>query len=129
VESAFGTGAVSAVARADLASAAAVVAAAPAAHAGRTYELVGNLITADDIAKQLGVMHRTISLSEYRSRLLADSALLPFQPPMLASIAAAVRYGFLDNTSPILAGLLGRPLTDPLTAAASVAASMQPSQL
>ncbi|AIR96126.1 NAD(P)H-binding protein [Streptomyces glaucescens] len=126
VESAFGDGALAAVARADLAAAAAVVAGDPAAHAGTTYDLVGEPITAVDIAASLGVAHRTIGLSEYRARLLADDTLLPFQPPMLASIATSVRHGFLGTTSPDLAQLLGRPLTDPLTVARDTAAAMRP---
>ncbi|MFB8183572.1 hypothetical protein ACFC8N_48065 [Streptomyces sp. NPDC055966] len=111
VESAFGDGALAAVARADLAAAAAVVAGNPTAHAGRTYDLVGEPITAVGIAESLGVAHRTIGLGEYRAQLLADDTLLPFQPPMLASIATSVRHGFLSTTSPDLAQLLGRPLT------------------
>nr|WP_281419767.1 NmrA family NAD(P)-binding protein [Actinoplanes toevensis] len=126
LESAFGAGALSAVARADLAAAAAVVASEPTAHAGRVYELVGNPITAPGIAERLGTTHRTIGLDEYRARLLGDAGMLPFQPPMLASIATGVRHGFLDNTSPDLARLLGRPLTDPLTVAADTAASTRP---
>ncbi|AZM64107.1 MULTISPECIES: NAD(P)H-binding protein [unclassified Streptomyces] len=126
VESAFGDGALAAVARADLAAAAAVVAGDPAAHAGRTYELVGEPITAADIAESLGVVHRTMGLGEYRAQLLADDALLPFQPPMLVSIATGVRHGFLGTTRPDLAQLLGRPLTDPLTVAANTAAAMRP---
>jgi NAD(P)H dehydrogenase (quinone) len=121
LESAFGDGALAAVARADLAAVAAVVAAAPASHAGKTYDLVGDPISAGDIAAQLGVAHRTISLYEYRARLLADDTLLPFQPQMLASIATGVRHGFLDNASPDIASVLGRPLSDPLTAAAAAA--------
>ncbi|MFJ3492201.1 NAD(P)H-binding protein [Streptomyces sp. NPDC086091] len=119
VESAFGEGALAAVARADLAEAAAVVAADPAAHAGRSYDLVGEPVTAADVARHLGVAHRTIGLGEYRDRLLADRTLLPFQPPMLASIATAVRHGFLGTPGPDLAHLLGRPLTDPLAVAAA----------
>ncbi|MEU2021331.1 NAD(P)H-binding protein [Streptomyces sp. NPDC016469] len=126
VESAFGDGALAAVARADLAAAAAVVAADPAAHAGKTYDLVGEPITAVGIAASLGVAHRTIGLGEYRARLLADETLLPFQPSMLASIATSVRHGFLSSTRPDLAQLLGRPLTDPLTVATDTAAAMRP---
>ncbi|MER5503173.1 NAD(P)H-binding protein [Streptomyces sp. NPDC002466] len=126
VESAFGDGALAAVARADLAAAAAVVASNPAPHTGKTYDLVGEPITAADIAESLGVAHRTIGLQEYRARLLADDTLLPFQPPMLASIAASVRHGFLGTTSPGLAQLLGRPLTDPLSVATDTAAAMRP---
>ncbi|XVU21353.1 hypothetical protein ACQPZJ_29280 [Actinoplanes sp. CA-054009] len=118
LESAFGDGALAAVARADLAAAAAVVAGDPAEHAGRVYELVGDPITAGDVAERLGTGHRTIGLGEYRARLLGDDSLLPFQPPMLASIATGVRHGFLGGTDPDLVRLLGRPLTDPLTVAA-----------
>jgi NAD(P)H dehydrogenase (quinone) len=126
LESAFGAGALSAVARADLAAAAAVVAAEPAAHAGRVYELVGDPITAGDVAARLGAAHRTIGLGEYRTRLLGDAGLRPFQPPLLSSIATGVRHGFLGDTSTDLVRLLGRPLTDPLTVAAETAAALRP---
>lgn len=123
LESAFGAGRVAAVARADLAEAAAVVAASASSHAGRTYELAGDPITAPDIAQRLAVPHRTLTLGEYRSRLLADASLEPFQPPMLASIATSVRHGFLADTGPDLGQLLGRPVTAPLDVAVDVAAS------
>lgn len=126
VESAFGDGALSAVARADLAAAAAIVASRPTAHVGRVYELVGDPITAGDIAERLEVTHRAIGLGEYRARLLADDALLPFQPPMLVSIATSVRHGLLGNSSPDLDRLLDRPHADPLAVAADTAAAMRP---
>ncbi|MFF4582628.1 NAD(P)H-binding protein [Streptomyces sp. NPDC001373] len=126
LESAFGDGALSAVARADLAAAAAIVAGHPSAHVDKTYDLVGEPITAGDVAVRLGVAHRTIGLGEYRARLLADDALLPFQPPMLASIATGVRHGFLGNSSPDLVRLLDRPLTDAPAVAADTAAAMRP---
>ncbi|WP_432159788.1 NAD(P)H-binding protein [Streptomyces sp. NRRL F-5630] len=126
LESAFGDGVLSAVARADLAAAAAVVAGDPAAHAGKTYDLVGEPVTATGVADNLGVAHRAIGLGEYRDRLLADDTLLPFQPPMLASIASGVRHGFLGDTTPDLVRLLGRPLTDPLAVATGVAAAARP---
>ncbi|WP_299536581.1 NAD(P)H-binding protein [uncultured Streptomyces sp.] len=126
LESPFGDGTLSAVARADLAAAAAVVALDPAPHAGKTYDLVGEPITAAGVAGRLGVTHRTIGLGEYRARLLADDGLLPFQPSMLASIATSVRHGFLDGTGPDLVGLLGRPLTDPLAVAADTASATRP---
>ncbi|GAA1636689.1 NAD(P)H-binding protein [Actinoplanes couchii] len=126
VESAFGDGALAAVARADLAAAAAVVASDPAAHDGRIYDLVGAPVTATDVADRLGVTHRAVGLGEYRARLLADGALLPFQPPMLTSIASGVRHGFLGGTGPDLARLLGRPPVDPLTVAATAAAATRP---
>lgn len=125
LESAFGDGAISAVARPDLAAAAAIVASEPGTHSGRTYELVGTPITAPAVADSLHVAHRTIGLAEYRGRLLKDSNLLPFQPPMLISIATSVRHGFLGNITPDLTGLLGRPLTAPLTIAADTAAAMR----
>lgn len=126
LESAFDKGALSAVARADLAAVAAIVASNPTAHAGKTYDLVGEPITVTGVAERLGVAHRAIGLGEYRERLLTGGTLLPFQPPMLASIASSVRHGFLSNTSPDLVQLLGRPLTDPLTVAADTAAAMRP---
>lgn len=126
LESAFGDGALSAVARADLAAAAAIVASDPALHAGAIYDLVGEPITVAEIAERLGVDHRTVGLDEYRQRLLADDTLLPFQPPMLTSIASSVRHDFLSRTSPDLAQLLDRPLTDPLIVAADTAAATRP---
>ena len=126
LESAFGAGRVSAVARADLAAAAAVVAARPESHSGRTYELVGDPIGAEDIAHRLAVPHHRLTLGEYRSRLLADESLLAFQPPMLASIATSVRHGFLAGTAPDLERLLGRPIASPLDTAAATTASMRP---
>lgn len=126
LESAFGTGALSAVARQDLAEAAAVVAAAPTEHRGATYELVGAPITADDVARRLGVAHRTVGLAQYRDELLASDGLLPFQPPMLTSIATSVRHGFLSASGPDLTALLGRPALDPLVLAAATAEASRP---
>ncbi|MGW1892271.1 NAD(P)H-binding protein [Streptomyces sp. NPDC002004] len=127
VESPFGGGALAAVAREDLAEAAAIVAANPARHIGRVYDLVGTPITAEHVADRLRVPHRTISLAEYRRRLLDETpGLLPFQPPMLASIATGIRHGFLERTTPDLADLLGRPARDPLTAAVAAASIARP---
>lgn len=127
VESAFGDGALAAIARADLAEAAAIIAADPARHRGRTYDLVGTPITAAQVADGLGVPHRTIGLGEYRRRLLEDMPeLLPFQPPMLISIATGIRHGFLDGISPDLADILGRPVSDPLATAVASAAATRP---
>lgn len=127
VESAFGDGALAAVTRADLAEAAAIVAVDAARHSGRTYDLTGIPITALQVADRLGVQHRTIGLGEYRRRLLDETpGLLPFQPPMLASIATSVRHGFLDGTGPDLADLLGRPVRDPLPTAVAAAAATRP---
>ncbi|MFF9629176.1 MULTISPECIES: NmrA family NAD(P)-binding protein [Streptomyces] len=126
VESPFGDGALAAVVRADLAEAAAVVAAEAERHTGRTYELTGTPVTAASVADRLGVPHRTIGLAEYRRRLAGMPELLPFQPPMLASIATGVRHGFLDGTGADLAGLLGRPARDPLAAAVASASAARP---
>ncbi|MFF2507592.1 NAD(P)H-binding protein [Streptomyces sp. NPDC058067] len=127
VESAFGDGALAAVTREDLAEAAAIIAADPAQHSGRIYDLTGMPITAAHVAGRLGVPHRAIGLGEYRRRLLDEMPeLLPFQPPMLASIATGIRHGFLDGTGPDLAGILGRPVRDPLAAAAAAASATQP---
>ncbi|MES9538156.1 NAD(P)H-binding protein [Actinomadura sp. NPDC000600] len=126
VESAFGDGALAAVARADLAEAAAAVAADPARHGGRTYELTGTPITAAQVAEQLEVPCHTIDLGEYRRRLLSVPELLPFQPPMLISIATSVRHGFLDGSGPDLADILGRPIRDPLATAVAAASAARP---
>ncbi|MGW5646040.1 NAD(P)H-binding protein [Saccharopolyspora sp. NPDC003752] len=129
LESAFGDGAVAAVTRADLAEAAALIAADPAQHSGRTYDLVGTPITAAQVADRLGVPHRTIGLGEFRRRVLDEMpGLLPFQPPMLASIATGIRHGFLDGAGPDLAGILGRPVGDPLATAVAVASATRPGQ-
>jgi NAD(P)H dehydrogenase (quinone) len=127
VESAFGDGAMAAVARADLAEAAAIIAADPTQDSSRTYELVGTPITAAQVADGLGVPHRTIGLGEYRRRLLEEMPeLLPFQPPMLVSIATGIRHGFLDGTSPDLADILGRPAGDALATAVAAASITRP---
>ncbi|MFB4283895.1 NAD(P)H-binding protein [Nonomuraea sp. MTCD27] len=127
VESAFGDGALAAVAREDLADAAAAVAANPAPHSGRIYDLVGTPITAGQVADRLGVPHRTIGLGEYRRRLLDETpGLLPFQPPMLASIATGIRHGFLDGATPDLTDLLGRAGRDSLATAVSAASATRP---
>lgn len=122
----FGDGAVAAVARHDLAVAAATVAADPTSHDGRTYELVGRPVTAGAVADRLGVRHVPIGLGEYRDRLLATEGLLPFQPPMLASIASSVRHGLLGAPHPDLRTLLGRPPADPLDVAVEAARAARP---
>jgi NAD(P)H dehydrogenase (quinone) len=121
LESPFGDGAVAAVARRDLAEAAAVVAADPTAHHARTYELVGEPVTTAAVARRLGVQHASIALDDYRDRLLSAEGLLPFQPPMLASIASSVRHGLLGATHPDLSTLLGRPPADAVAVAAEAA--------
>ena len=126
LESAFGSGSLAAVARADLAAAAAEVAESPAAHAGRVYELVGPPVTADQVAERLGVAHGSISMGDYRDRLLRATGLLPFQPSMLTSIATSIRHGFLDGASPDLENLLGRAARDPAAVASATAIALRP---
>ncbi len=95
-----------------------------APHRGRTLDLVGPPVTAARVADRLGVPHRGIGLGEYRRRLLDETpGLLPFQPPMLASIATGIRHGFLARTTPDLTDLLGRPARDPLAVATATAAA------
>ncbi|TDD62012.1 NmrA family transcriptional regulator [Kribbella antibiotica] len=129
LESPFGSGRLAAVARTDLAAVTATIAQAPSAHANTTYDLVGDPISADDVATRLGVTHRAVGLTEYRSRLLSDASLLPFQPAMLTSIATSIRHGFLNTASPDLASLLDRPPTDPITVAANTAHALRPVSL
>jgi NAD(P)H dehydrogenase (quinone) len=127
VESAFGDGALAAVAREDLADAAAIVAANPERHGGRVYDLAGTPITAGQVTGRLGVPHHAIGLAEYRRRLLDETpGLLPFQPPMLVSIATGIRHGFLDGTTGDLTGLLDRPARDPLATAVAAASATRP---
>lgn len=123
--SAFGEGALSAVTRGDLAEAAAIVAEAPRRHAGMTYDLVGEPVTAHQIAARLGVPIIDIPLEERRSEL--DTAgLKPFQPAMLMSIYSGVRHGMLAGTSDDLARLLDRKPSDALAAAALAARASAP---
>ncbi|MFF4344072.1 NAD(P)H-binding protein [Kitasatospora sp. NPDC001540] len=126
LESPFGDGALAAVARADLADAAAAVAADPAPYRDRILDLVGPPVTAGRVADRLGVPHRVIGLDEYRRRLGGTPGLLPFQPPMMASIATGIRHGFLADTTADLTDLLGRPARDPLAVAATAAAATRP---
>lgn len=123
--SAFGDGALAAVTRDDLAEAAAIVAAAPEAHAGRSYDLVGRPITAHEVAERLGATLSDITLAERRVQL-DGAGLKPFQPAMLMSIHTAVAHGFLARTGPDLAELLGREPADALAVAAAAALASAP---
>ena len=109
----FGTGSVAVVTRADLAEAAAIVAAAPDRHINRVYDLVGsNAVTAGQIAEGAGLLYRPAALSSHRAAL-EQSGLLPFQPAMLLSIYSSAAHGFLSRTTTDLGDLLGRGPTDP----------------
>jgi NAD(P)H dehydrogenase (quinone) len=125
LESAFGDGTLAAVARGDLAEAAAVVARAPEAHAGRRYDLVGPPISAAEVADRVGVPLDRLDLAARRASY-ADAGLKPFQPAMLMSIHTAVRHGFLRGTSGDLATLLGRAPVDAVQVAANAAAAARP---
>lgn len=104
----FGSGAVAAATRENLAEAAARVAVAAHQHIGRTYDLTGPAFTLADVALRLGAPVVEISLADYRDRLLATPGLFAFQPPMLASIATSIRHGFLATHHPDLGELLAR---------------------
>ncbi|MCO1338367.1 NmrA family transcriptional regulator [Kocuria polaris] len=122
----FGTGAVAAPTREDLALAAARVAIAPSHHDFRVHELTGPPFTIADIAGVLSVPVRELPLGRYRQRLLDTPELLPFQPPMLATIASTIRHGMLAGHHPDLADLLGREPGSGLEAAVASAASTRP---
>lgn len=104
----FGEGQVAAPTRDDLALATARVALNPESHAGRVHELTGSAFTVGDVARRLDASVVVLPLGTYRERLLAAPGLLPFQPPMLASIATSVRHGFLSDHGPDLSQLIGR---------------------
>lgn len=108
----FGTGAVAVVTRADLAEAAANVAAHPDRHIDRVYDLVGpKAIAAQQIAQDTGLLYRPVSLGSHRVAL-EQSGLLPFQPAMILSICSSVASGLLTRTTTDLSDLLGRTPTD-----------------
>lgn len=116
----FGSGSVAAVAREDLALAAAKVAAAPEHHVGRTYDLVGaTAVTATQAAQQLGASYEPATLENLRASL-ASSGLQAFQPPMLVSIHSAIAGGFLGETSTQLETLIERPPRPALTVISDV---------
>ncbi|MBM7173957.1 NmrA family transcriptional regulator, partial [Streptomyces sp. G44] len=106
------TGRLAAVAREDLAEVAARVASAPAAHAGRTYELVGeDALGGAELAAALGGSYEPGTLAATRAAVTAAGQALPFQVPMLLSTYSAITGGFLDGTSiedNALRTLLGR---------------------
>lgn len=119
----FGQGGVAAVARHDLAEAAAIIAGTPEKHQGKIYNLVGNrVITAQDLADSLGAEYRPGRLTELR-QALESAALLPFQPPMLLSIHSAASHGFLEETGTVITDILGREPQNPLHAAATAASA------
>lgn len=120
IVSPLGDGAVAAVARRDLACAAASVLSDPGGHKERVYELVGSrAVSAADVAGRLGCEARNIGLGEYR-QLLAGSGMPVFRQFLMLSIASVIRHGFLAGTGDDLPSLLGGAPTDPLAVAAEV---------
>ncbi|MEU8382638.1 NAD(P)H-binding protein [Streptosporangium sp. NPDC048865] len=110
----LGSGRLAAVAREDLADVAALVTAGAAAHAGRTYELVGEeAIGGAELAAALtGATGATVS---YEPGTLAGAreaftalGLASFQVPMLVSTYSSIANGFMDATGGDLRNLLGR---------------------
>ena len=127
IVSPLGDGAVAAVARRDLACAAASVVSEPARHREKVYELVGNRpISAADVAGRLGCEVRDISLSEFRDQLVAGGGVSAFRLSMMLSIASVIRHGFLAATGDDLPRLLGREPMDPLAVAAEAVAAHRP---
>jgi len=117
IVSPLGDGTVAAVARRDLARAAASVLSDPGGHEGRVYELVGNrTVTVADVAGRLGWEVRDISLGDYR-QLLAGGGMPAFRLPLMLSIASVIRHGFLAGIGDDLSRLLDGDPMDPLSAA------------
>jgi len=117
IVSPLGDGAVAAVARQDLACAAASVLSDPGRHERKVYELVGSrAVSTADVAGRLGCEVRDIGLGEYR-QLLAEVGMPAFRQSLMLSIASVIRYGFLARTGDDLPYLLGREPTDPLSVA------------
>ena len=120
IVSPLGDGAIAAVARQDLARAAASVLSDPGGHKERVYELVGSrAVSAADVAGRLGCEVRDIGLGEYR-QLLAGGGMPAFRQSLMLSIASVIRHGFLAGTGDDLPSLLGGAPTDPLAVAAEV---------
>ncbi|TLM86285.1 NmrA family transcriptional regulator [Pseudarthrobacter sp. NamE2] len=117
----LGQGGVAAVASKDLAEAAAIIARNPDKHQGKTYNLVGDrVVTAQDLADELGAEYRPGNLGELR-QALDCAGLLPFQPAMLLSIHSAASHGFLEGTETDITGILGRNPMDALGIAVATA--------
>ncbi len=106
----LGEGRLAAVARADLAEAAALVVTEAPRHANRTYELVGEeAIGGTDLARAYGpdVTYAPGTLAQARAHI-ADFGAEPFQVPMLVGTCSTIAAGFMDRTGGQLRELLGR---------------------
>jgi NAD(P)H dehydrogenase (quinone) len=124
----LGEGRLAAVAREDLAEAAARVVSAPQQHAGHTYELVGEeALGGTELAAAVGGSYEPGSLARARETITAAGEALPYQVPMLVGTYSAIAAGFLDGTDiehNALRGLLERePRSAPEAYAASVDAA------
>ncbi|SDT82252.1 NAD(P)H dehydrogenase (quinone) [Streptomyces sp. TLI_053] len=112
----LGDGRLAAVAREDLAEIAAKVAAAPAEHAGRVYELVGEeAVGGAEVAAALSrssgrpVEYRPGTLAGARAGIAAAGT-ASFQVPMVVGTLTSIAHGFLAGPGKPgdLAALLGR---------------------
>ncbi|WP_371258621.1 NAD(P)H-binding protein [Streptomyces sp. CC53] len=93
----LGDGRLAAVARADLAEVAFRVAADPSAHAGRVYELVGEVpLGGADLAAAVSATYAPVTLAQARAAVAATGA-APFQVPMLVGTCTAIAHGFLEG--------------------------------
>lgn len=103
----FGVGGVAAVARADLAEVAVRVLRDPGPHAGRTYELVGEVaVDGTDLAAVSGTGYRPTTLATARARLTA-AGMPGWQVEYAVSTFAAIAAGHFARTDD---GTLGRLL-------------------
>jgi len=109
----LGSGRLAAVAREDLADVAALVATDASAHAGRSYELVGEeAVGGVELAAAL--TEATGSTVSYEPSTLAEAreaftvlGLASFQVPMLVGTYSSIANGFMDGTDGDLRSLLG----------------------
>ena len=123
IVSPLGDGAVAAVARRDLARAAASVLSDPGGNERKVYELVGSrAVSAADVAGCLACEGRDMSLGDYR-QLLAGGGMPAFRLSLMLSIASVIRHGFLAGTSGDLPRLLDGDPMDPLAVAAEALAA------
>ena len=123
IVSPLGDGAVAAVARRDLARAAASVLSDPGGNERKVYELVGSrAVSAADVAGRLACEVRDVGLGDYR-QLLAGGGMPAFRLSLMLSIASVIRHGFLAGTSGDLPRLLDGDPMDPLGAAAEALAA------
>ena len=123
IVSPLGDGAVAAVARRDLACAAASVLSDPGGNERKVYELVGSrAVSAADVVGRLACEVRDMSLGDYR-QLLAGGGMPAFRLSLMLSIASVIRHGFLAGTSGDLPRLLDGDPMDPLAVAAEALAA------